>query len=230
MLPRYLQIRSISTSSKLASFGRWYQSLWQSKTSSNEPPYGHVTQIGDPVLRQKAALVPVEAVNSPEVAYLVKHMINVMRKYDCVGLAAPQIGISLRILVMEFEERLKKHYTNAEYKIKQMDTLPLTVFINPELKVTNYEKINFPESCASVKGYSGEVPRYGEVVLSGLDGKGQTKELTLKGWNARIAQHEMDHLNGVVYTDVMKRETFTCSCWHAVNEHKGRVRISFHQK
>lgn len=122
MLLRHLQTRSIST------FGRWYRKLWQSKPS-NEPPFGHVTQIGDPVLRQTAALVPAEAVNSPEVKYLVKHMVHVMRKYDCVGLAAPQIGISLKILVMEFEDRLKKYYTNAEYKIKEMETLPLTVRI-----------------------------------------------------------------------------------------------------
>ncbi|XP_001654759.2 peptide deformylase, mitochondrial [Aedes aegypti] len=229
MLLRHLQRRSISTSSQLASFGRWYRGLWQQK-SSNEPPYGHVTQIGDPVLRQTAAMVPVEAVTSPEVKYLVKHMVHVMRKYDCVGLAAPQIGISLKILVMEFEDRLKKHYTNAEYKIKEMETLPLTVMINPEMKITNYEKISFPESCASVKGYSGEVARYAGVLLSGLDENGQSKEMELKGWNARIAQHEMDHLNGIVYTDVMKRDSFTCTCWHAVNENHGRVRISFHQK
>ncbi|XP_065091969.1 peptide deformylase, mitochondrial-like [Ochlerotatus camptorhynchus] len=229
MLLIHLQRRSISTSSQLASFGRWYRGLWQRK-SDNEPPFDHVTQIGDPVLRQKAELVPVEAIHSPEVQFLVKNMTTVLRKFDCVGLAAPQIGISLRVLVMEFEERLKEYYTNAEYKIKEMETLPLTVFINPELKVTNYEKRSFPESCASVKGYSGEVPRFAEILLSGFDEKGRNRELTLKGWNARIAQHEMDHLNGIIYTDVMKRETFSCTCWHAVNVNRGRVRISFHEK
>uniref|UniRef100_A0A1Q3FAP0 Peptide deformylase n=1 Tax=Culex tarsalis TaxID=7177 RepID=A0A1Q3FAP0_CULTA len=225
------QIRTFSTSSaQLGAFARWYQKLWRSKGSSSGPPYAHVTQVGDPVLRQKAQLVPPEAVTSPEVRFLVQAMIDVMRKYSCVGLAAPQIGISLRILVMEFKDKLRDEYTSAEYKIKEMDTLPLTVLINPELKVTNYEKKSFTEACASVKGFSAEVPRYSEVLLSGLDENGKSKELTLKGWNARIAQHEMDHLDGVIYTDVMDRKTFACSCWQAVNANYGRVQIAFHKK
>uniref|UniRef100_A0A8D8HAX8 Peptide deformylase n=1 Tax=Culex pipiens TaxID=7175 RepID=A0A8D8HAX8_CULPI len=224
------QIRSFSTTTQLGSLARWYQKLWRSKGPSNGPPYAHVTQVGDPVLRQKAQLVPSEAVTSPEVRFLVQAMIDVMRKYSCVGLAAPQIGISLRILVMEFKDKLRDEYTSAEYKIKEMDTLPLTVLINPELKVTNYEKKSFTEACASVKGFSAEVPRYSEVLLSGLDENGKSKELALKGWNARIAQHEMDHLDGVVYTDVMDRKTFSCSCWQAVNANYGRVQIAFHKK
>ncbi|XP_055532567.1 peptide deformylase, mitochondrial-like [Wyeomyia smithii] len=222
--------RNISNSVPVASsFGRWYRDFWQ-PAPANEPPYDHVTQIGDPVLRKKADPVPPEMAKSPEVQYLIKSMVNVMRKFSCVGLAAPQIGISLRILVMEFKEKLKDEYTSAEYKIKEMETLPLTVFINPELKVLNYEKKTFPEACQSVRGYSGEVARYSEVLLRGVDENGSEKELALKGWNARIAQHEMDHLDGIVYTDLMKRNTFTCTCWQAVNEKRGRVSIFFHKK
>ncbi|XP_058460258.1 peptide deformylase, mitochondrial-like isoform X2 [Malaya genurostris] len=229
MLLHSIQRRGFTTTSQLTSFARWYRGLWE-KGPLNEPPYNHVTQIGDPVLRQKSSLVPPEAVTSPEVRLLVKLMTDVMRKYDCVGLAAPQIGISLRILVMEFKEKLRDEYTSIEYKTREMNTLPLTVFINPELKVTNFEKKIFPEACQSVRGYSAEVPRYSGVLLRGLDENGFQKELSLKGWNARIAQHEMNHLNGIIYTDIMNRKTFTCTCWQAVNANRGRVSIGFHKK
>ncbi|XP_055598710.1 peptide deformylase, mitochondrial-like [Uranotaenia lowii] len=229
MLFKLIPRRSFSTTTHNAkSFAKWHRGLWQSKGSS-EPPYDHVTQVGDPVLRRKADPVPSDMVTSPEVKFLVKNMIDVMRKYKLVGLAAPQIGISLRILVMEFDDRSLSQYTDAERKIKEMQKLPLTVFINPELKVTKFEKKSFIEGCGSVKGYNGEVARYVEVLLSGLDQEGSSKELILNGWNARIAQHEMDHLNGIIYTDIMKRDTFSCSIWHSINEHNGRVRLSFHE-
>ncbi|XP_055627306.1 peptide deformylase, mitochondrial-like [Toxorhynchites rutilus septentrionalis] len=221
--------RSFSTTRKVASFAKWYRGLWRSKPA-NEPPYDHITQVGDPVLRLKATPVPLDAITSPEVKFLVQRMVDVMRKYDGVGLAAPQIGISLRVLVMGFDEKSKKEYTESERKIKGMKTLPLTVLINPEMKIKNYDKICFPEACMSVRGYSAEVTRYAEVSLTGFDETGVSRQLTLEGWNARIAQHEMDHLNGIVYTDVMNPKTFTCTCWEAVNRHHGRVRISFHQK
>ncbi|XP_053688093.1 peptide deformylase, mitochondrial-like [Sabethes cyaneus] len=224
-----IQRRNLSNTVQLASsFSRWYRDLWR-PGPANEPPYDHVAQIGDPVLRQKADLVPADMVTSPEVQYLVKTMVDVMQKFNCVGLAAPQIGIPLRIMVMEFKEKLRNEYSSSEYKLNEMQTLPLIVFINPEMKVINYEKKTFAEACQSVRGFSGEVARYSEILLRGLGQDGSKKELALKGWNARIAQHEMDHLDGVIYTDLMNRQTFTCTCWQAVNEKRGRVSIFFHK-
>lgn len=98
------------------------------------------------------------------------------------------------------------------------------------MTVTNYNKKTFVEACPSVRGYSAEVPRYEEVTLTGLNRDGKEQKLQLKGWNARIAQHEMDHLNGIVYTDVMNRQSFACSCWHIVNVREGRVNIPFGPK
>lgn len=122
-----IQRRNFSNTVQLASsFARWYRNLWR-PGPANEPPYDHVTQIGDPVLRQKADPVPTDMVTSPEVKYLIKSMVDVMRKYNCVGLAAPQIGIPLRILAMEFKDKLRDEYNSAEYKVKEMQTLPLTV-------------------------------------------------------------------------------------------------------
>lgn len=101
------------------------------------------------------------------------------------------------------------------------------MFINPELKVTDFTKRNFYESCESVRGYYAEVPRYDEILLNGYNENGEKVELKLNGWNARIAQHEMDHLDGQIYVDVMNRKTLSCSCWEAVNVKEGRVAIPF---
>ncbi|XP_049278603.1 peptide deformylase, mitochondrial-like [Anopheles funestus] len=222
-------IRTVCTSSRVdKSLAKWYQSLWQPK--GNEPPYDHVVQLGDPVLRVPANLIPEKELKSPEVQYLVKHLVKVMRSYKCVGLAAPQLGLPLRAFVMEFKEELRDQYTKADYKLREMEPLPLTVFLNPELKVLNYEKVTHTEACESVRGYRADVARYREIMIKGFDASGEPKELQLKGWNARIAQHEMDHLNGIVYTDLMNRKTFTCSCWQAVNANNGRIKLSFANK
>lgn len=77
-------------------------------------------------------------------------------------------------------------------------------------------------------GYTGEVKRYEEVLLSGLNEKGQPKELHLKGWNARIAQHEVDHLNGQVYVDIMEPKSFSCVAWESVNRNAGQISIPFY--
>lgn len=101
------------------------------------------------------------------------------------------------------------------------------ILVNPKLDVLNYEKQIFTESCGSVKGYAGDVARFKEVKLNFFDRSGISRELKLKGWNARIAQHEMDHLDGRIYTDIMDRKTLSCTCWQAVNAREGRINIPF---
>ena len=117
--------KSCATSLKSFSISKWYRNIWIPKLV--EPPYSHVTQVGDPVLRQISDPVPDEFITSKEINFLITTMINVLRKYECVGLAAPQVGISLRIIVMEFSEKLKGKFSPAVYKTRQMETLPLTV-------------------------------------------------------------------------------------------------------
>ncbi|XP_058115989.1 peptide deformylase, mitochondrial-like [Anopheles ziemanni] len=222
-------IRAFSSSARLhKSLSKWYQGLWQ--TRKNEPPFDHIVQLGDPALRQVANLIPERELKSPEVQYLVKHLTSVMRAYKCVGLAAPQLGLPLRAFVMEFKDDLRDQYTKADYKLREMEPLPLTVFLNPEIKVLNYDKLIHTEACESVRGYRADVARYREVLVKGYDRHGERQELKLHGWNARIAQHEMDHLNGIVYTDIMNRKSFTCTCWEAVNAKQGRVNLSFAKK
>lgn len=97
------------------------------------------------------------------------------------------------------------------------------------MKILNYNKKVFVEGCASIRGYTAEVARYEEVNVKYCDENGISKEIDLKGWNARIAQHEIDHLNGKLYVDIMDPKTFTCSLWQEVNIHGGRIEMPFHK-
>lgn len=117
-----------SSTSKCKTFRQMYRDFWTTK-SSNQPPYSHVTQVGDPVLRSAAAEVPQDMLNSKEIDVIVDQMVQVLRKYNCVGLAAPQIGVSLRIIVMEFREDLNKKFTKEVYEARKMSPLPLTVSV-----------------------------------------------------------------------------------------------------
>lgn len=99
--------------------------------------------------------------------------------------------------------------------------------INPEVKITDFSKIVFSESCESVRGFTADVPRYRALKLRGFDENNEEFEVELNGWNARIVQHEMDHLNGKLYTDIMDRKSLSCSCWQVVNERGGRVHMPF---
>lgn len=112
---------------KRRSFANWYRSLWVPKTT--EPPYEHVVQIGDPVLRQRAAPVPVEAITSKEVQFFIKNMIRVLRKYKAVGLSAPQIGISLQVIVLEFTAKTRSEFPPEIQRVRNMTDLPLTVIV-----------------------------------------------------------------------------------------------------
>lgn len=106
----------------------------------------------------------------------------------------------------------------------------IQVFINPKLTVVSYEKILFPEACESVRGFSADVARYREVLVTGLDAEGKPISWQTSGWPARIVQHEMDHLCGRLYTDIMVRSTFTCTCWEKVNRTGGRIYVPFSPK
>ncbi|XP_039494612.1 peptide deformylase, mitochondrial [Drosophila santomea] len=193
------------------------------------PPYRHFTQIGDPVLRQRAEEVPPEDIDSMEINQIIEGMVKVLRHYDCVGVAAPQVGIPLRIIVMEFREGKQEQFKSEVYEERKMSTLPLAVFINPELEIISSQVNKHPEGCMSVRGYSAEVERYDKVRIRGIGKLGTPSEMQLEGWSARIAQHEVDHLNGNIYMDKMDLSTFKCNLWEQVNAAEGRSAIWFHK-
>lgn len=182
------------------------------------PPYGHVCQVGDPVLRLHAAAVDPEAIAGPEVQRVIAAVVKAMRRFECVGLSAPQIGVPLRILALEYPDEMLQETAPASREVLGLSAQPLRVFVNPRLRVLDQRTALFQEACESISGFSAAVPRYLSVEVSGLNEKGEAVTWRASGWPARILQHEMDHLDGVLYVDRMDSKTFLNIRWPEHNE------------
>ncbi|KAK1784643.1 hypothetical protein P4O66_003273 [Electrophorus voltai] len=181
------------------------------------PPYGHVCQVGHPVLRSKAAAVHPRDILGPDVQKVIKTLTRVMRKMECVGLSAPQIGVPLRIIALEYPEKLLEDSSRASAEARGLVALPLRIFINPQLRVLNGQTVIFQEACESISGYSACVPRYLSVEVSGLNEKAEPVTWQVSGWPARILQHEVDHLEGILYIDRMDSKSFINIKWEECN-------------
>jgi len=176
-------------------------------TAGGLPP---VVQAGAEVLRQRAALVDPALFGSSALHALIEVMVDVMRRAPGVGLAAPQIGVPLRVFVAEDpEERLVQLSDDAKAARRRV-ALPLLVLVNPTLVPDQSEQLTFFEGCLSVRGYGALVPRWAAVQVTGVDANGRAVSASLQGWPARIMQHEMDHLDGTLYVDRMITRSFTC--------------------
>jgi peptide deformylase len=147
-----------------------------------------VLKMGHPLLRQVAA--PVAAFDAVQMTELLTDMEDTMRAMHGAGIAAPQIGVSLRVVIFEMRE-------NPRYP--HVAPIPFTVLINPTLGPLGTEMEEGWEGCLSVPGLRGVVPRYRRLHYSGLDGQGQLFERTVEGFHARVVQHEVDHLDGVLF-------------------------------
>jgi peptide deformylase len=145
-----------------------------------------------PILRQKTR--PVTDFG-PELQKLIDNMIETMREAHGVGLAAPQIGRSLRLTVIE--DLPKEDEAGNEIP----DSRDLYVIVNPEIVWESRIVVDGIEGCLSIPGYLGEVERAESIRVRGQDRHGNKIRLRLKEWTARIFQHEIDHLNGVLYID-----------------------------
>uniref|UniRef100_A0A3B3RKV2 Peptide deformylase n=1 Tax=Paramormyrops kingsleyae TaxID=1676925 RepID=A0A3B3RKV2_9TELE len=182
------------------------------------PPYSHVCQVGDPVLRGRAAAVEPGAVLGAEVQEVIRKLVTVMRRLESVGLSAPQIGVPLRILALEFPERMLQDVSPAGQHARALAPVPLRIFVNPQLRVLDARTAAFMEACESIAGFSACVPRYLSVEVSGLNEKAEPVTWQVSGWPARILQHELDHLDGVLYIDRMDSRTFTNVHWAEHND------------
>ncbi|UCV01790.1 peptide deformylase [Dechloromonas denitrificans] len=147
-----------------------------------------ILRMGDPILTQLAA--PVLRFDTPELRQLLDDMFETMRAADGVGLAAPQIGVGLQVVIFGFET--SERYPDAE-------SVPQTVLINPVITPLGAEEELGWEGCLSVPGLRGEVPRHGRIRYQGFDPFGQAIDRTVSGFHARVAQHECDHLIGRLY-------------------------------
>lgn len=169
-----------------------------------------IVQAGDPVLRRRAQEVPGAILGTPFVQQLIASMIQTMRAAPGVGLAAPQVGESLRIIVMEDDDETQWAEMSDERKAEiRRDRLPLLVVVNPVLEFLGNDTEEFFEGCLSVAGYRAVVPRWTRARLTGLGAHGEPVDLELEGWPARIAQHECDHIDGTLYVDRMDSRTLT---------------------
>lgn len=151
-----------------------------------------IVTLPEPVLRRKAHKV---TTFDKDLQVLIDDMIETMREAPGVGLAAPQIGVSERVIVVEY----------AKDEEDEDGPKKLFAVINPEIVLASEEKVLGVEGCLSVPNLVGEVDRYEAIVVKGLNRYGKPTKLKLDGWLARIFQHEIDHLEGVVFTDKATR-------------------------
>ena len=153
-----------------------------------------VTRLGHPVLRRKARPVSINQVNSPGIQRFLEDLIDTMQEYDGVGIAAPQVHVSLQIAVIQVSQ-------NPRYP--KAPKIPLTVLINPEVTPVSRRKMLDWEGCLSVDGLRGQVPRLSKVKVKAYNAKGKPIAFTASGFFARVIQHEWDHLQGKVFLDRM---------------------------
>jgi peptide deformylase len=171
-----------------------------------------VVQIGDPVLRSRAREVARERIATPEFQALVAKMIDTMRRAPGVGLAAPQIGVPLRVILLEDREELMSRSSADERRERERVAFGPRVLVNPVLRpigAAGEARATFFEGCLSVRGYVGLVERSLEVEVAGLDEHGVEQVWRVRGWPARILQHELDHLEGTLYVDRMLTRSFS---------------------
>jgi peptide deformylase len=148
--------------------------------------------MGHPVLRERAK--PVDRFGTPELRQLVQDMVDTMKFKNGAGLAAPQIGVSQRIVIFGVEHNPR--YPDAE-------PVPFTVLVNPKIVMLTREVEEDWEGCLSVPGMRGVVPRYTKLRYSGFDPEGNPIEREAAGFHARVVQHECDHLDGILYPQRM---------------------------
>ena len=167
-----------------------------------------VLQIGHPLLRQVAESIDPAAVDTPQIQNLIDDLIDTMHHANGAGLAAPQIGVGLRAVVMEVTN-------NPRYPYKP--PIPLTVAINPVITPIDDELVEINEGCLSVP-LRGNVMRHVNIAVRYLDRSGKEQQATLKGLTAGTWQHECDHLDGKLIVD--RADPSSLATWDEFNAHQ----------
>lgn len=168
-----------------------------------------IARLGEPIVRQRAVEVDRRSLDTPALAHLIEDMIDTMRAENGVGLAAPQIRESVRIVVIE---------ANKNPRYPQFPSIPLRVLINPIVTPASgsstlppRDSISIYEGCLSVPGMRGRVVRPRSVRVQALDAEGKTIDEQWEGIAAAIIQHETDHLDGTLFVDRADPRTFCFS-------------------
>jgi peptide deformylase len=151
-----------------------------------------ITTAGDPVLRQVSRQVSLDELRSPELQTFIDDLIETMRAAGGAGLAANQVSETLAVAVIEVDD-------NPRYPYKP--PIPLTVIVNPVIEPVGTDTILINEGCLSVPGFRGELPRFVAVRVDYLDRDGNPRSEVKRGLTAGTFQHEVDHLNGIMFMD-----------------------------
>jgi peptide deformylase len=161
-----------------------------------------IVQLGDPILRQRARTVSLEALATPEMQGFIDDLVETMHHAHGAGLAAPQVGHSVAIAAVHIRD-------NPRYPYKPH--VPLTVFVNPVLTVASEETAWVYEGCLSVPNLRGRVRRHMHVRVQALDRHGAPLDLEVTGLTAGTYQHEFDHLEGKLFVDRVEDPTTLCT-------------------
>lgn len=170
-------------------------------------PRLRIEQTGSPILHRAAVPVPLERIGSAQVQQLIDMMLTTLEGTG-VGLAAPQVGVGLRVAVIGDPPELQANVAPELLRGQGRVPVETHVLINPEITLAGDELVEFFEGCLSVEGYRAIVPRLRRVHVRALDRLGRTFEREAVGWYARILQHEVDHLDGRLYVERMLPRTF----------------------
>jgi peptide deformylase len=191
-----------------------------------------IVQVGDPVLRQRARPLSLDELASPRIQQLISDMRETMRAAPGVGLAAPQIGESIQLVVIEDAPAYHAKLSAEQLAARERDAVPFHVLVNPTLTVRSDEVVAAFEGCLSFSGFNMVVPRARKVRVEALDENGQRFVKVATGWYARILQHEVDHLNGIVCCDRMESRTLSTVAnyskhWseHSVDDVRAAVKL-----
>lgn len=169
-----------------------------------------IVHAGEPVLRQQARPLSPKEVKSKEIQKLIEHMRETMRGAPGVGLAAPQIGLSLQLAVIEDRKEYHKEVSPEQLTLRERRPVPFHVLINPKVHEAEHDNtVEFFEGCLSLPGFFALVPRFRAVRVECLDERSRPRTIEASGWYARILQHEIDHLHGNLYIDRMHSRSFT---------------------
>ncbi len=167
-----------------------------------------IRQVGEPALRQKSRPLSLEEIRSRYVRELIESMRETMHDAPGVGLAAPQVGVPLTLVVIEDPRESVQKLSPEQAAERERRPVPFQVLINPALTILDQATAEFFEGCLSLAGYTAIVPRATKVHVEGLNEHAQPVIIDATGWYARILQHEIDHLDGVLYIDRMNARSF----------------------
>jgi peptide deformylase len=178
-----------------------------------------IYQAGEPVLRREARPLTPEEIKSAATQQLIEFMRETMRDAPGVGLAAPQVGESVQIAVIEDKAEYQEMLPEEILAERERIPVPFHVIINPRIEIDETDAAVFFEGCLSVNGYAALVSRALSVKVECMNEHGVHQTIEAHGWYARILQHEIDHLHGTLYVDKMNARSFVnkdvyAKVWH----------------